>query len=112
RDAAEISLPGLAPAEAAPQSGVATQNYPGNPQNDGRDGVHRGGDTDADALDAGGRARLPGAEPCASRAVLCLAAIAADFQADPDDRRAGPVFPDREMFPRRGFARRPTAGDP
>ena len=35
-----------------------------------------------DQVDAGGRARLPGAEPRASRRVLRAAAVAADLQAD------------------------------
>jgi hypothetical protein len=62
------------------------------------------------AFDTGRSARLFGAEPRASRAVLCAAAIAADFQADFDDWRAGPVFPDCEVFPGRGFARGPATG--
>ena len=60
-------LSGFAAAEAAPQPGAAAQNSAGNPEDDGRDGIHRGGNADADALHSGGRARLPGAEPRASR---------------------------------------------
>ena len=80
--------------------GIAPQNRAGNAQGDGRNGVHRSGDADVDAFDAGGSARLSGAEPRASRAILRAAAIAADFQTDPDDWRVGPLFPDREVFPR------------
>ena len=58
-------------------------------------GFYRNRNADADALHAGRRARLPGAQPRASRAVLRAAAIAADFQANSDDRRPGPLFPDR-----------------
>src|SRR5208337_3136283 len=97
RDAAALPVSGFAAAETAPQPGVAPQDFAGNAQGDGRNGVHRGGDADADALDAGGRARLFGAQPRASRKVLRVAAIAADFQADFDDWRAGPVFPDCEV---------------
>ena len=70
----------------------------------------RNRDADAHALDARRRARLSGAEPRPSRAVLRAAAIAANLQADPDDLRHGPLFPDRALLPRRGFARRPPAG--
>ena len=38
------------------------------------------------------------------------AAIAADFQADSDDLRDGPLFSDLQMLPRRGFARGPATG--
>ena len=64
---------------------------------------------DPDEVDAGRGARLPGAEPRARRGVLRAAAVAADLQADPDDRRDGSLLPDREMFPRRGPARRSPA---
>ena len=43
----------------------------------------------------GGRARLPGAEPRAPGRVLRAAAVAADLQADPDDRGHRPLLPDR-----------------
>ena len=67
-------------------------------------------DADPDQVDAGRRARLPGAEPGASRRVLRAAAVAADLQADPDDCRHRPLFPDHALLPRRGPARRPPAG--
>ena len=41
--------------------------------------------------------------------VLRAAAVAADLQADPDDRRHRSVLPDRALLPRRGSARRPAA---
>ena len=41
--------------------------------------------------------------------VLRAAAVAADLQADPDDRRHRPLLPDRALLPRRGPARRPAA---
>ena len=63
-----------------------------------------------DQVDAGRRARLPGAEPRASRRVLRAAAVAADLQADPDDRRAWiATSRSRKLLPRRGPARRPPA---
>ena len=62
-----------------------------------------------DALHAGRRARLPGAQPRAARHVLCAAAIAADLQAAPDGQRLRKVLPDRPLLPRRRPARRPPA---
>ncbi len=38
---------------------------------------------------------LPGSQPRTSRPILRTAAIAANFQADPDDWRDGPLLPDR-----------------
>ena len=49
---------------------------------------------------AGGGARLFGSEPHLSRKILRVAAVAAAVQADPDGRRPGPLFPDRQMFSR------------
>ena len=60
-------------------------------------------------VDAGRRARLPGAEPRAPGRVLRAAAVAADLQADPDDRRHRPLLSDRALLPRRGPARRSAA---
>ena len=65
---------------------------------------------DAHALHARRRARLSGPQPRPSRPVLRAAAIAANFQADLDDLRPGPLFPNRKMFPRRRPARRSPAG--
>ena len=53
---------------------------------------------------------LPGAEPAARRPVLRVAAVAADLQADPDDRRHGSLLSDRQVLSRRGPARGPAAG--
>src|ERR1035441_2277129 len=47
-------------------------------------GLHGNRDAVHDALHAGRRARLPGAQPRPARQVLCAAAIAADLQAAPD----------------------------
>ena len=66
-------------------------------------------DADPDQVDARRRARLPRAEPRASGRVLRAAAVAADLQADPDDRRHRPLLPDLPLLPRRGPARRPAA---
>ena len=66
-------------------------------------------DADPDEVDAGRRARLPGAEPRAPRRILRAAAIAAALQADPDDWRHGPLLPDRPLLPRRGSPGRSAA---
>src|SRR5579862_4696323 len=63
-----------------------------------------------DELDARGRARLSGPQPRPPRPVLRAAAIAANLQADPYDRRSGQVFSDCPLLPRRGPARRSPAG--
>ena len=70
-----------------------------------RAGLLRDRDADPDEVDAGRRARLPGAEPRASGRVLRAAAVAADLQADPDDRRLRSLRADRALLPRRGAAR-------
>ena len=51
---------------------------------------------------------VPVARP--PRHVLRAAAVAADPQADPDDRRDRALHADRALLPRRGSARRPPAG--
>ena len=110
RAAAPVPVPRPAAPRAAGQPG------PPSPRDDGGAEVLRQqgilGDRDAGAhqVHARGGARLPGAEPRASRRVLRAPAVAADLQADPDDRRHGPLLPDRQVLPRRGPARRPAAG--
>ena len=66
-------------------------------------------DADPDEVDAGRRARLPGAGARASGRVLRAAAVAADLQADPDDCRLRSLRADRALLPRRGAARRSPA---
>jgi aspartyl-tRNA synthetase len=68
-------------------------------------------DPDPDGVLAGGRARLPGAVADPPGQVLRLAPGAAAVQAAPDDVGLRPLFPDRALFPRRGPARRPVAGE-
>ena len=68
-------------------------------------GLHRRRDADADAHDAGGRARLHRPEPHAPRQVLRAAPVAAALQAAPDDVGHGPLLPGRALLPRRGPAR-------
>ena len=75
----------------------------------GRDGLPRNRNADAHALHARRRARLSRSQPRSPRPVLRAAAIAANLQTDSDDRRPRPLFPDRQMFPRRRSARRPPA---
>ena len=72
-----------------------------------RAGLHRVPDADPDLELARGRARLPGAEPAASRQVLRAAAGAAAVQAAADGRGLRPLLPDRALLPRRGQPRRP-----
>ena len=74
-----------------------------------RAGLPRDRDADPDEVHARRGARLPGAEPRPPGRVLRAAAVAADLQADPDDRGHGPLLPDREVLPRRGPARRSAA---
>ena len=105
-----VPLSRPAPARAAGQPG------PAPPRDDGGAAVLRPrgllGDRDPGAheVHARGRARLSRAEPRAPWRVLRAAAVAADLQAAPDDRRDRPLLPDREVLPRRGPARRPAAG--
>ncbi len=74
-----------------------------------RAGLYRDRDAHPHQDHARGRARLPGAQPRAPRQVLRPAPVAAAVQADADDRRVRPLFPDRPLLPRRGPARRPPA---
>ena len=71
--------------------------------------LHRHRDADADQEHAGGRARLPGAQPRARRHVLRAAAVAAAVQAAADGGRLRPLLPDHQVLPRRRPARRPPA---
>ena len=72
--------------------------------------LRRGRDPDHDPLDAGGRARLPGARPAASRFLVRPAAEPAAVQAAAHGGRAGALLPDRPVLPRRGLPGRPAAG--
>src|SRR6185503_18536823 len=74
-----------------------------------RTGLSRDRDADPDEVDSRRGARLPGAEPRAPGGALRAAAVAADLQADPDDRGDGSLLPDRPVLPRRGPARRSPA---
>ncbi len=107
--AAEVPLPGFAPAAPAVQSRTSSPRHDGDPAVLRRPRILGNRDADPDQVDARGSARLPGAEPGAPRRVLRAAAVAADLQADPDDRRHRPVLPDRQVLPRRGSPRRPAA---
>ena len=72
--------------------------------------LHRVPDADPHVELAGGRARLPRAEPRAPGQVLRAPAGAAAVQAAADGRGLRPLLPDRAVLPRRGRARRPLAG--
>src|SRR5207245_6273371 len=67
-------------------------------------------DADPDRQLARGRARLPRAEPAASRHLLRATASAAAVQAVADGGGVRPLFPDRAVLPRRGEPGRPLAG--
>ena len=86
--APEVPLSRPAPAAHAAQHDAAAPRDDGDPEVLRRAGLPRDRDADAHEVDAGRGARLPGAEPRASGRVLRAAAVAADLQADPDDRRA------------------------
>ena len=109
-NAAELPLSRSAPPAHAAQHDPAAPRDDGDPAVLRRAGLSRDRDADADEVHAGRRARLSRAEPRPPGRVLRAAAVAADLQADPDDRRAGPLLPDRQVLPRRGPARRSAAG--
>src|SRR5260370_12285158 len=92
-----LPLSRSAPSEAAPQPGATPQNHSGNSQGHGRNGLYRSGNAHADAFNSGRRARFSCTQPRTSRAILRAAAIAANFQTDTDDRRAGQILPNRKM---------------
>ena len=105
----QVSLPRPAPAAAAAQHRPAPPHHDGDPQVLRRAGLLRDRDADPHEVHARRRARLPGAEPRASGRVLRAAAVAADLQADPDDRGLRSLRADCPLLPRRGAARRPAA---
>ena len=71
--------------------------------------LRRDRDADVDPVDAGGRARLPGARPTAAGVVLRAAAEPAAVQAAADGGGHGALLPDRALLPRRGLPRRSSA---
>ena len=88
RDAAALPLSRPAPPAAAAEHDPAAQDDVRGAPLLRRAELPRDRDADPDQVDAGRGARLPGAEPRAPGRVLRAAAVAADLQADPDDRRA------------------------
>ena len=109
RCAAEVPLPRPAPRAAAQEHHDAHGDHRFHaPAHEG-ERLQRIPDADPDRVVAGGRARLPGAEPHSSGKVLRAAAGAAAVQAAADDVGLRPLLPDRAMLPRRGPARRPAA---
>jgi hypothetical protein len=111
-DSPQVSLPGSPPDPIANQHRAAPRHYAGAPQLFQRAGVSRDRDADPDEIDPRRGARLSGAEPCPPRRVLRPAAVAADLQADPDDRGHGSLRAVRALLPRRGSTRRSTARVP
>ncbi len=110
RHPAQVPLPRPAPRDAARQHRQAHQDHLVDAPADGRCRLCRVLDADPDGLLAGGRARLPRAQPHPSGQVLRAAAGAAAVQAAADGGGLRPLFPDRAVLPRRGPARRPPAG--
>ncbi len=98
-----------APADDAAQPEAALPRRDGDPQVPRCQRLHRHRDADADQEHAGGRARLPGAEPRPRGHVLRAAAEPAALQAAADGGRLRPLLPDHQVLPRRGPARRPPA---
>ena len=90
KNAAEVSLPRSAPATAAGQHRAAPPRLRWRSQLFQRAGLSRDRDADPDQVDARRGARLPRPQPRASGRILRVAAVAADLQADPDDRGHGP----------------------
>ena len=108
--APEVPLRRPAPAAHAAQHHPALEDLVRGARVPVRAGLPRNRDALHDALHAGGRARLPGAQPRAAGHLLRPAAVAADLQAAADGERLREVLPDRALLPRRGPARRPPAG--
>ena len=98
-----------APSADAEKPDAALPRGDGGAQVSRRARFHRHRNADALQVHAGRRARIPGAVAHPSRPVLRAAAVAAALQADADDRGIRPLLPDRQVFPRRGPARRPAA---
>ena len=107
--APQVPLPRPAPAAAAAQREAPAPGDPRGAPLPRRAGLLRDRDADARQVDAGGRARLPGAVARPPRQLLRAAAVAAAVQAAADDLGARPLLPDRALLPRRGPARRPPA---
>ena len=107
--AARLPLPRSAARAGARQHHAAQPCHRLDPPAHAGAGLHRVPDADPDRRLARGRARLPGAEPAASRHLLRAAAGAAAVQAAADGRRVRPLFPDRPVLPRRGRPGRPLA---
>ena len=100
RRAPEVSLRRSAPAAHAAQHHSALADFVRRARSAVQAGLPRNRDAVHDAVDSGGRARLPGAEPRPAGHLLRAAAIAADFQAAADDQRLRQVFSDRALLPR------------
>ena len=94
-DAPPLSLPRPPAREAAPQHRAPLAGDREHPAAHDRGRLHRVPDAHPHLELAGGRARLPGAEPHASREVLRAAAGAPAVQAAPDGGGLRPLLPDR-----------------
>ena len=108
RDAAPAPpLPRPAPRRDAPQRPGALQAHADDPPVPRGARVLGARDADPVQVDAGGRARVPGADVVAPGPLLRAAAVAADLQAALRHLRLRALLPDRPLLPRRGHPRRP-----
>ena len=105
-----LPLPRPAPRDDAQQHRPAQPRRPLHPPVPHRPRLHRDRDADPGQRDAGGRPRLPGAQPGQPGQLLRPAAVAAAVQAAAHGRGLRALLPDRELLPRRRPARRPPAG--
>ena len=105
--APRVPLPRSAAAGDAEELRAARRDRVPRAQGAARARISRGRDADAHALDARGRAGLPGAVARAPRPVVRAAAVAPALQADADDLGLRALLPARPLLPRRGPARRP-----
>ena len=99
RSSPDASLPRPAPPGDAGQAAHAAPPVGRRAQGVRQRGLPRDRDADADALHAGGRARLPRSEPCPPRRVLRAAAVAAAVQAAADGVGLRALLPVRALLP-------------
>ena len=110
RSAPAVPLSRSAARDPAREHHEAARDHGLDPQAHGRSRLLRVLDADPDRVLARRRARLPRAVAHPCRQVLRAAAGAAAVQAAADGVGLRPLFPDRALLPRRGPARRPSAG--
>ena len=93
-------LPRPAPPPPAGGDGAARTRAPGHPRGARGRRLPRGRDAAADQVDAGGRARLPGAQPAAAGELLCPSPEPAALQAAAHGRWHRALLPGGALLPR------------